>query len=447
MMTDAPDTTGRVLVVDDDERNRKLLSRFLAAKGFAVREANDGIEALEAVSSEHPDAILLDVMMPRLDGFEVCRRLKSNPETAHIPVLLVTMLSDRSDRLTGIEAGANDFLSKPVDLDETLLRVRNAVMHKQLFDENIYYQQELENLVEERTRALKQAFEELKESQEQIIQQEKLATIGQLSAGVAHEINTPISYISLNISSLSEYIDQFREYQQTLRDALSSATGEEADKLRDLFNAMNFDLLLESMAELVTDSLEGTHRIVQIVKSLKNFSRRDENEVSPTDINECIENTLKFVWNELKYKATVVKEYGQLPKINCYPQQLSQVFMNLLVNAAHAIESRGTITIRTYTDEGDIVAEIEDDGAGISAENMKRIFEAFFTTKPLDKGTGLGLSIAAKIIEKHNGTIQVASTPGKGTIFTLRLPVIEGQALPAKSNRHAEAGQPARKTS
>lgn len=423
-MSDKLYASGRILVVDDEERNRKLLRRFLESKGYTVKEAVDGVEALESVSVEHPDVILLDVMMPRMDGFEVCRRLKADPLTSHIPILLVTMLSDRRDRLAGIEAGASDFLSKPVDLDETLLRVRNAVMFKQLFDENISYQRELEYLVEERTKALQQAFEELKSSQEQIIQQEKLATIGQLSAGVAHEINSPTTYIALNISSMSNYLDQLQEYQLALAEVINSMAGPEAVKLNDLAQSMKIDLILEDMRELAADSLEGTGRITKIVNSLNNFSRRD-NEISLTDINACIENTLKFVWNELKYKVTLVKEYGELPSIKCYQQQLSQVFTNLLVNAAHAIDKQGTITIRTFMENAAIVIEISDTGAGIAEENQARIFEAFFTTKVLGKGTGLGLSIASKIVKKHKGEISVSSAPGEGTTFTVRLPVIE----------------------
>lgn len=415
---------GRILVVDDEERNRKLLRRILEAKGYEVREAEDGEEALARVAEELPDVILLDVMMPKIDGFEVCRRIKGDDSTSHIPVLLVTMLSERQDRLTGIEAGATDFLSKPVDIDETLLRVRNAVETKRLFDASHSFQQELERLVEERTSELHDALDELKASHDQIMQQEKLATIGQLSAGVAHEINNPTGFISSNLASLTKYVDRLQEYLQAVTEAAKSLDDEKAATLQALRQRLKIDFILDDTKDLVHESLEGTERIKKIVQSLKNFSRRDDDTPVLADINDCLESTLSMVWNELKYKTTIVKEYGELPKTRCYPQQLGQVFMNLLVNAGHAITEQGTITIQTLTENDAIVIRIEDTGCGIPPENLSRIFEAFFTTKELGKGTGLGMSIAKEIIAKHHGEITVQSAVGQGTSFTVKLPII-----------------------
>jgi two-component system, NtrC family, sensor kinase len=175
----------------------------------------------------------------------------------------------------------------------------------------------------------------------------------------------------------------------------------------------------------VKQSLEGAGRVKKIVQDLKTFSRSDATEFKPSDVNACIESTLNIVWNEIKYKAVVKKEYGDLPFTWCSPQQLSQVFMNLLVNAAHAIEGRGEIGVRTWRENGSILAAISDTGCGIREENLGRLFEPFFTTKDVGKGTGLGLSIAYDIVKKHNGEISVVSEVGKGTTFTVRIPVVE----------------------
>lgn len=415
---------GRILVVDDEERNRRLLRHLLENKGYLVREAGDGEEALARVAEEAPDVVLLDVMMPKLDGFEVCRRLKGDECTSRIPVLLVTMLSERQDRLTGIAAGATDFLSKPVDMDEVLLRVENALQGKRLFDCNRAFQDELEQLVVQRTAELHSALEELKSSQERTIQQEKLASIGQLAAGVAHEINNPTGFISSNLGSLGKYLDRLEEYMQGVTAVSQGLPPDQLAELQALRKRLKVDFILTDTRDLLKESLDGTERIRKIVQNLKNFSRRDDDQPGPVDINECLDATLSMVWNELKYNATVVKEYGDLPRIKGFNQQLGQVFVNLLVNASHAIgKNQGAITIRTALEGGEIVVRISDTGCGIAPENLARIFEAFYTTKELGKGTGLGMSIAREIVEKHHGAISVESVVGEGATFTVRLPV------------------------
>jgi len=419
------ETPGRILVVDDEERNRRLLRHLLENKGYLVREAADGEEALARVAEEAPDVVLLDVMMPKLDGFEVCRRLKGDERTSHIPVLLVTMLSERQDRLNGIAAGATDFLSKPVDMDEVLLRVNNALAGKRLFDSNLAFQDELEHLVEQRTAELRTALEELKSSQERTIQQEKLASIGQLAAGVAHEINNPTGFIASNLGSLGKYLSRLEEFIQGVNAASQALAPEKLAELQALRQRLKVDFILADTRDLLKESLDGTERIRKIVQNLKNFSRRDDDQPGPVDINECLDGTLSMVWNELKYNATVVKEYGDLPRITGFTQQLGQVFVNLLVNASHAIgKNQGTITIQTALEAGEIVVSISDSGCGIPPENLERIFEAFYTTKELGKGTGLGMSIAREIIEKHHGAISVQSVVGQGTTFLVKLPVV-----------------------
>ena len=187
--------------------------------------------------------------------------------------------------------------------------------------------------------------------------------------------------------------------------------------------ALKVDYSLEDAAQLLVESVDGVDRVRKIVQDLKSFSRVDEADYKMADVNACIESTVNIVWNELKYKATLSKEYGNLPPTRCFPQQLNQVFMNLLVNATQAIEKQGEITVKTWHENGSIVATVSDTGCGIAAQNLNRIFEPFFTTKEVGKGTGLGLSITYDIVKKHGGEISVQSEPGKGTTFTVRIPV------------------------
>ena len=262
-----------------------------------------------------------------------------------------------------------------------------------------------------------QATQERQQMQSFVFQQEKLASVGQLAAGVAHEINNPIGFISSNLGTLKKYIAKFMEY------IAASMAGQEPEELQQLRKSLKIDFISNDINELISESVEGTERVREIVQNLKSFSRLDEVKCKEADINECLENTLKVIWNELKYKATVSKEYGKLPPIKCYPQQLNQVFMNFLVNAAQAIENRGEIRIKTWQDGKNIFVSISDTGQGIPAENISKLFEPFFTTKETGKGTGLGLSITHEIIQKHKGRIDVASKVGRGTTFTVTLPV------------------------
>ncbi|ABB33686.1 sensor histidine kinase, Cache_1, HAMP, PAS and PAS domain-containing [Geobacter metallireducens GS-15] len=268
---------------------------------------------------------------------------------------------------------------------------------------------------------LEQANTELKETQSQMLQREKMASIGQLAAGVAHEINNPMGFITSNLGTLRKYGDKLLEFMAFIAEKAESHLDLrkeiEAERRR-----LKIDYVADDLENLITESLEGAERVRKIVADLKSFSRVDEAEYKVVDLTECLDSTINIVWNELKYKATLKKEYGELPPLRCYPQQLNQVFMNLLVNAAHAIETQGEITVRTRSKEGWVSIAIEDNGCGIPDDVMARIFEPFFTTKEVGRGTGLGLSISYDIVKKHGGEITVTSEQGKGTTFVVRLP-------------------------
>nr|WP_298137603.1 ATP-binding protein [uncultured Pseudomonas sp.] len=264
-----------------------------------------------------------------------------------------------------------------------------------------------------------QLIKKLEKANAQLLQSEKLAAIGQLAAGVAHEINNPIGYVFSNLKTLAGYVHDLLR----IIDAVDGAA--DLDELRQLKRSMEYDYIRNDVEALIGESEDGIERVKKIITSLKDFSHIEEDEFRQADLHRGLDTTLNVVNNELKYKAEVIKEYGELPEVECMPSQINQVVMNLLINAAHAIEQFGRITLRSGH-EGDWVwIEVEDTGQGIAPHLLNRIYEPFFTTKPVGKGTGLGLSLSYNIIRKHNGRIEVFSTPGEGTRFRVWLPVLQ----------------------
>ncbi len=265
-------------------------------------------------------------------------------------------------------------------------------------------------------------IKKLEEAQNHLLQAEKMASIGQLAAGVAHEINNPVGFVNSNLGTLQRYANDML----TLLAAYEQVEGALADNVQQDINRLKQEIdaayLREDIGNLLTESLDGLQRVKRIVQDLKDFSHVDESERQFANLETGLESTLNVVWNELKYKAKMVKEYGNIPQIECFPSQLNQVFMNLLVNAAHAIEDQGVISLRTGQDEEHVWVEVEDTGKGIKPEHLGRVFEPFFTTKPVGQGTGLGLSLSYGIVQKHGGRIEVKSELGKGSIFRVVLP-------------------------
>ncbi len=272
---------------------------------------------------------------------------------------------------------------------------------------------------------LKNAHEKLKASQLKILQQEKMASIGQLAAGVAHELNNPMSFISSNLGTLDKYVNRLSEFirlqSEWLKFVKDDAIIRRIDEKR---KELKLDHILKDVKILLKESLDGSDRVKRIVSELNSFSRMDQEEYKKANINECIESAITIVWNELKYKSTLKKAYGELPTIKCYPRQINQIFVNLLINAVNSIADKGVITIKTWHKDGYIWTSVSDSGAGIPQQNLVKIFEPFFTTKEAGKGTGLGLSITYEIVQRHKGEITVESEAGKGTSFTIKIPVV-----------------------
>jgi signal transduction histidine kinase/DNA-binding response OmpR family regulator len=648
----------KILIIEDDMMQQKIMSTNISSYGYACETASSGKAGMEKARLNDPDVIILDLFLPDISGVMACKQLRAQKETRHIPIISITSSDDKRVRLDSLNAGANDFISKPVDFNELLIKIRNLVQMKgfedikvkhdilaktldaietakreweqsmdcirdavlltdsnglvlrcnkvlntltgktynellnrawrdilaeggftgfsgpadcvefhhttgRYFECSVYdvpnndrlmsaasvitlhditdrkkAEDELRNgrmslqkaldeisaliqevavkknfsvrfknpnlkkchefmkcdkegcichadggndrrcwqkagtfcrgevqgqfakkyetctkcpffedaahdpytylgeqfnnmmhILETQHTDLENAYNELKMVQSQVLQQEKMASIGQLAAGVAHEINNPMGFIISNLNTLKRYREKLSEYltvQAALVERCSEKCGNSGvlTEIAKKRKALKIDYITGDLDNLIKESLEGADRVKKIVQDLKNFSRVDESEFKTADINSGLESTINIAWNELKYKATLVKEYGDIPLTVCNPGQLNQVFMNLLVNSAHAIEKQGEIRVRTWHEGIMINIAISDTGFGISDENQKRIFEPFFTTKEVGKGTGLGLSIAYDIIKKHNGMIKVDSEVGKGTTFTISIPVV-----------------------
>ncbi len=288
---------------------------------------------------------------------------------------------------------------------------------------------EVNDAVEKKNLELDDAYQKLKTSQSQILQQEKMASIGQLAAGVAHEINNPMGFITSNLKTLGKYLERLKEFVSAQKGMLvEKVAAEELQPLREQQKRLKIDYLFEDGSDLIAESLDGAERVKTIVQNLKSFSRVDQSEVMDVNLNECLESTISIAWNELKYKTTLEKDLGELDLLRCHPQQLNQVFLNILVNAAQAIEKQGRIKVRTWQDEENQYVAISDDGSGIPEEIQSKIFEPFYTTKEVGKGTGLGMSISYDIIKNHGGEIRLDSQLGVGTTFTIVLPRHQDEA-------------------
>ncbi len=422
-----------LLVVDDNPTNIKVLFSFLKEEGFKVLVAKDGLNALEKLQEVRPDLILLDVMMPGIDGFETCRRIKEDPEIKCIPVIFMTALADANNKVKGLTLGAVDYITKPFQQEEVLARINLHLQLQSLTQELARMNASLEQKVEERTA-------ELKRAQSQLVLSEKMSSLGQLVAGIVHEINNPVGFIAGNIAEAKNYAEDLINLVKLYQQKYPETDPEIAEELE----AIEFDYLEEDFPKLLDSMQEGTNRITAISQSMRTFSRADSDKKVPFNVHDGIDSTLMILRHRLKAKEDrpeikVIKEYGDLPEIPCYPGQLNQVFMNLLANAIDALEESNQgksyaqiekapneIRIKTslISDPKNVQVEIEDNGVGMSPEIQQKVFDYLFTTKGMKKGTGLGLAITRQIItEKHQGDLHFASALGKGTTFVVTLPL------------------------
>jgi PAS domain S-box-containing protein len=570
---------GTILIVDDTPDNLRFLSKMLTDSGYEVKRAINGKTALMGIYAAPPDLILLDIMMPELDGYEICQKLKSSDLTREIPVIFLSALHEAIDKVRAFDVGGVDYVTKPFQVEEVLARVENHLairrLQNQLREQNARLQaseakncallgaipdlmfridssgvfldyretqatrgigsmsggvagkqieevldsdlavwtmhfvretlssQELQvgeyvrqvgdrwhhyearyavsgpgevlailrdisdrkqaeadlrksqALLTNQKQKLERTLEELKRTQGQLVQNAKMVSLGQLVAGVAHEINNPINFIYGNISHVTQYVQDLLE----LIDLYQQALPEPPQEIKALMEELELEFLQEDLQKLMESMMSGSRRIYAIVEALKNFSRLGEAQIKSVDLGEGIESTLMVLQHRLgagsagESEIRVIKEYADLPLVECYAREINQVFLHVLGNAIDALESRfasyvvdvsdedgslvrgskelkkkvssPTITIRTELIEGERVAiAISDNGPGMSQEVRERVFDPFFTTKDVGSGTGLGMSISYNIIvEKHGGGLRCESVEGEGTTFIIEIPI------------------------
>ncbi|MBF0444419.1 MAG: response regulator [Magnetococcales bacterium] len=446
----------RVLAIDDDKEVLYAYQEMLGAitktgsslRAFAnisdtdseisfdITVAHNGLEGIQLVKDSlqenQPFALaIVDMRMPPgPDGLDTAGTIRKLDDRIYI--VLITAYTDRSTDEIQRKIPQNILiLKKPISRDEIRQLAFNLcqawVRDRDLHD----FRCQLEQKVEQRTQALQETAKKLKAREVQLLHGDKMASLGQLSAGVAHEINNPVGFILSNLNTLDDYITQFKvliEYYEQL--ALKCGDGPVnrelqalEDKIADFKEKHDLDFALQDVSLLIKGSIGGAGRIKEIVQNLKTFARVEAADRDEVDINDCIKNTLTVIWNELKYTCEVRQNLHKLPKIYCHAGQLNQVFTNLLLNSVQAIAEKGIITIESTRDKDSVIVKISDTGSGIDEKDLPFVFDPFFTTKPVGKGTGLGLSISHGIIHEHNGSIVVQSHKGQGTTFTIRLPI------------------------
>jgi signal transduction histidine kinase len=404
----------KILVVEDDPVNRILMEGLI--KGFDIQVGQTAYveslsDTMEHLNGNVFDVVLLDLNLPDSSGLDTLDSvLKQAP---YMAVVVVTGEHGEDLGLQAVAKGAQEYMIKASFNKETLSRsIRYAIERKR-------------------------AEEKLNNMQNQLIQNEKLASIGQLAAGVAHEMNTPMGFVASNFATLQKYMNKllhlFSMYEDLLLTVETGTKEERIEKMQEVSKhrkEIKIDFILDDIKELFEESKEGIDRVTSIIQNLRDFSRIDQAEdFEEYNLNNGIKATLTIAKNEIKYDADIKTEFSELPVIFCNSGRINQVFLNILVNAAQAIKSqerdgKGTITIRTYSTDDEVVCEITDDGPGIPSDKISKVFDPFFTTKPVGKGTGLGLSVSYDIIvNKHKGDLLIDSQVGKGTRFTVKLPI------------------------
>jgi len=451
----------RILVVDDDPGVRDSYKEILCpaakndvlSKGASLfggpvqdtvsipwkqydlvmaEKGEQGIKAVKAAFAEKTPLALafIDMNMPGIDGAETSKRIWA--VDSDIKIVIVTAYSEYTPDDIIRVTGRDDifYLRKPFNSEEIRQFARALTNEWNL-------ERERERLHDELEDVNKNLQKKVEEQTALLVQSEKMASIGILAAGVAHEINNPIAFVNGNLSAIKKYCVRVESLLQKYKEIEACLSRGAADKVRPLLEEIKdfkekkrIDFILGDIVGLAEESLEGTERVRRIVNDLRTFSRMDEAELKHIDLNESIDTTLNIIWNELKYKAEIVKDYADLPEVKCFPQKVSQVFMNILMNAVQAIEEEGTIKIVTRhvkegrrTEDARVEIKISDTGHGIPKDDISKIFDPFFTTKPVGEGTGLGLSVTYDIVKAHGGTIIVESEEGKGTTFTICLPL------------------------
>ena len=408
----------KVLIVEDSLLTRRLLRSSLQKWQYEVIEAENGAQAWELFRDEHFPLVLTDWLMPEMDGLELIRRIRTCELPSYVYIILLTAKSEREDLVTAMDAGADDFLAKPFDPDELRVRVREG--------------QRIISL----ERELAEQNRQLRLTQAALVQSEKLASLGHLAAGMAHEINNPVSYVTNNLAVLKRDLRSVMEVLQAYRRAARAweqTDPQQAAELAELETAADLPWIEENLPHLFEASLEGLARVRNVVQNLREFARLDNAELDELDLQAALTSTREVLAHELEEKQlTVQTSFAPAPRVVCRPSKIHQVFHNLLLNAIQASPPRAVIELRTAVDRDQALIEVQDHGSGISPEHMKRLFEPFFTTRAVGHGAGLGLAICYGVVRDHGGTIEVDTQVGRGSTFRIRLPLRPQPALETK---------------
>jgi signal transduction histidine kinase len=428
----------KILVVDDDRFNLTVANNFIKETSIEcqVTSCNNPTEVKKLMEENNFDIVLLDIVMPEIDGIHVLKQIRSNPEYDNVQILMLTSLTDSDSFKKCFEYGADDYINKPIKDVEFFARFKaaaktrnNALMLKEMFER-----------IKKQNKDLKELNKTLKDTQFHMIQKEKLAAIGELAAGVAHEINNPLGYVGSNLEVLSNFILRLQriitEYRELAKDVSSNSKIMELNEINDMVenlkeveNKLKIDFVLKELEEIINDSRDGVNRVSKIVKSLQNFAKTGfEDEMILNDLNIIIDEAILLLNNDLKSVAKIEKKYGVIPNILCNRSQMGQVLLSLITNSLQAIRGQnrldGEILIETFKEKDMVCCSITDDGPGIEEGIINKIFDPFFTTKEIGSATGIGLSISYDIIvKKYNGEFDVESIPGKKTVFTFKFPI------------------------
>ena len=407
-----------ILVVDDEPEMCRLLGDMLSEEGYQVQTAADARSALEHIYHSPPDLLITDLKMPHADGLSLVRKIREVDND--IVIIMITAYASVESSVEGLRAGIFDYLPKPVDISHLKASVRRGLEMQRLRREN-------QRLLEDLTQAnaeLKQTLEELKRTQAALLQSGQMASLGMLVAGVAHELNNPISFVFGNLKHLRDYAKGMLRVIEAYEEAAEHLPADARTRIAEAAESADLDYLRRDLDKLIAACLDGAERAGNIVRDLRIFSRADEQEVREVDLAAELEAALNLLGHRLKQGITVKKDLADLPPMTCYAGQLGQLLLNLLANAVQAVDpKRGRIRVSARRDGDMVRITVSDNGPGIPAEHLEHIFDPFFTTRPVGEGMGLGLSICYGIVRRHGGEISAASTPGKGATFTVRLPL------------------------
>lgn len=413
---------GRLLVVDDSATYREYLVQQLSKEGHTVVGADGADHARQCLAQNAFDVILVDLMMPEVDGIELCRELDLARISQRNPfaILMLTAHEGKGEMTRGLEAGADDFVGKSSEPAVLRARIRALLRRKYFQEENLRISRELKDRELETTRAqaeratalakaslveeLEAANHRLRKTQVQLIHSEKMASLGQLVAGIAHELNNPLAFVSNTVHNVREWLKTLESESQGL---LSESSLRRWEKTNQRMGSV----------------AEGLDRMGELILKLRTFSRLDEGEFKVVDVHQGLESVLVLVRHRMKPPVHLVRAYCDEMIVGCFPGQLNQVFLNLLSNALDAIDGAGTITVATHFEAQHGVITVSDTGSGVSPDNCSRVFDPFFTTKPVGQGMGLGLAISYSIVKAHRGRIELHSSPDQGASFAVWIPL------------------------